>query len=97
MAVGMRRVLAEETFEIRLDGTRHDQRVPRFYAVEDGEILYGEGDRIVRADDPDRAFETADERLARFFAGAAEALASRSAEELRGGEVDAALEALGYR
>ena len=97
MAVGMRRVLAEETFEIRLDGTRHDQRVPRFYAVEDGEILYGEGDRIVRADDPDRAFEPADERLARFFAGAAEALASRSAEELRGGEVDAALEALGYR
>ena len=44
----------------------------------------------MRADDPDRAFEAPDERLARFFADAAEALAS-GARRARGGGVDAAL------
>lgn len=93
VAFGMRRVLREEKVEIRLDGSRHRQSVPEFYAAHKGRLIAGDSDALTLADAPGSTDAIPDDQKIRALFGVfAASLEGAGAEVL---DSDAAREALG--
>ncbi len=96
-AFGMRRILAKEKVEQRLDGSRDPQATPRFYAVHKGLLVVGDEKKTWAADDPESAATIPDdEKLKELFARFRARLVSTGADELDSDEARKALKALGY-
>lgn len=97
VAFGMRRVLREDKEELRLDGTRHQQSVPEFYAAHKGLLIAGDSDALGLEDGfvgaeaiPD------DEKIRALFRAFAASLDGAGAEVLDSDAAREALGALGY-